>query len=259
MHPIRPLLTVALLATCAQAAAEPVANQRAKLEADYQADVAVCKELTKSETPACLKEALAAKKAAYAQAWAKRDPASQSRTYSGDLNANKPKIEKDYQADAAFCKELAKADAATCQREALARKKLAIKSVMAAPKASVPASAKTSKATCPSCGVVTGIREVEKPGEGSLLGQIGGGVVGGALGNQIGGGKGRTVATIAGVVGGALVGNEIEKRVKTSRYHEVSFRLESGEEKTIAFDSAQHGFHGGDKIRFENNQLSHRQ
>jgi len=39
-----------------------------------------------------------------------------------------------------------------------------------------------------------------------------GAVVGGLLGSQVGGGKGRTLATIAGVVGGGYLGNEIAKR-----------------------------------------------
>jgi uncharacterized protein YcfJ len=39
-----------------------------------------------------------------------------------------------------------------------------------------------------------------------------GAVVGGLLGNQIGGGNGKTLATIAGAVGGGYVGNEIAKR-----------------------------------------------
>ena len=39
-----------------------------------------------------------------------------------------------------------------------------------------------------------------------------GAVVGGLLGNQIGGGNGKTLATIAGAVGGGYIGNEIAKR-----------------------------------------------
>ena len=39
-----------------------------------------------------------------------------------------------------------------------------------------------------------------------------GAVVGGLLGNQVGGGNGKTLATIAGAVGGCYVGNEIAKR-----------------------------------------------
>jgi uncharacterized protein YcfJ len=39
-----------------------------------------------------------------------------------------------------------------------------------------------------------------------------GAVVGGLIGSQVGGGNGRTLATIAGAVGGGYVGNEIAKR-----------------------------------------------
>jgi uncharacterized protein YcfJ len=39
-----------------------------------------------------------------------------------------------------------------------------------------------------------------------------GAVVGGLLGNQVGGGTGKTLATVAGAVGGGYVGNEIAKR-----------------------------------------------
>ena len=39
-----------------------------------------------------------------------------------------------------------------------------------------------------------------------------GAVVGGLLGNQVGGGNGKTLATIAGAVGGGYLGNEIAKR-----------------------------------------------
>ncbi|MBK4735917.1 glycine zipper 2TM domain-containing protein [Noviherbaspirillum pedocola] len=39
-----------------------------------------------------------------------------------------------------------------------------------------------------------------------------GAVVGGLLGSQVGGGNGKTLATIAGAVGGGYVGNEVAKR-----------------------------------------------
>ncbi|MBK4733001.1 glycine zipper 2TM domain-containing protein [Noviherbaspirillum pedocola] len=39
-----------------------------------------------------------------------------------------------------------------------------------------------------------------------------GAVVGGLLGSQVGGGTGKTLATIAGAVGGGYVGNEVAKR-----------------------------------------------
>lgn len=39
-----------------------------------------------------------------------------------------------------------------------------------------------------------------------------GAVIGGLLGSQVGGGSGRTIATIAGAVGGGYLGNEVAKR-----------------------------------------------
>ena len=38
-----------------------------------------------------------------------------------------------------------------------------------------------------------------------------GAVVGGLLGNQVGGGRGKTLATVAGAVGGGYAGHQIEK------------------------------------------------
>lgn len=39
-----------------------------------------------------------------------------------------------------------------------------------------------------------------------------GAVIGGLLGNQVGGGTGKTLATIAGAVGGGYIGNEVAKK-----------------------------------------------
>lgn len=39
-----------------------------------------------------------------------------------------------------------------------------------------------------------------------------GAVIGGLIGNQIGGGNGKTLATVAGVIGGGMIGNEIANR-----------------------------------------------
>lgn len=43
-----------------------------------------------------------------------------------------------------------------------------------------------------------------------VLGTVGGGLVGGVLGHQIGGGTGKKLATVAGAVGGALAGRKIQ-------------------------------------------------
>jgi uncharacterized protein YcfJ len=49
-------------------------------------------------------------------------------------------------------------------------------------------------------------------GGGSPAATIIGGILGAALGNQVGGGSGRTIATAAGAVVGAVVGNQTSQR-----------------------------------------------
>lgn len=51
---------------------------------------------------------------------------------------------------------------------------------------------------------------VTRPGQKSGAGALMGTIAGGAVGNAIGEGNGRTAATILGVVGGALLGNNLE-------------------------------------------------
>lgn len=51
---------------------------------------------------------------------------------------------------------------------------------------------------------------VTVPGQKSGAGALMGGIAGGALGNAVGNGSGRALATMIGIVGGAVVGNNIE-------------------------------------------------
>lgn len=48
----------------------------------------------------------------------------------------------------------------------------------------------------------------------NYLGIGAGAVIGGLLGNQVGGGRGKALATIAGAVGGGMVGNEVQKQAQ---------------------------------------------
>jgi outer membrane lipoprotein SlyB len=85
---------------------------------------------------------------------------------------------------------------------------------------------------------------------GTVLGGIGGGVVG----HQIGGGRGNTAATIAGAIGGAVVGNEIEnKRVQASRYR-ITVRLDSGSSLVVE-DTRDVNLRVGDRVRVEDNRI----
>ncbi|MGH8445851.1 MAG: glycine zipper 2TM domain-containing protein [Solimonas sp.] len=59
-------------------------------------------------------------------------------------------------------------------------------------------------------------------GTNAVVGTVLGGAAGGVLGHQIGGGHGKDVATAAGAVGGAYVGNKVAKDKFPDQ--EVSYR-----------------------------------
>lgn len=91
----------------------------------------------------------------------------------------------------------------------------------------------TRAAICNVCGTVQSVQEVKEKGEGSGLGAIGGAVVGGLLGNQVGGGNGKKVMTVVGAVGGGLAGHEAEKHVRATTAYDVQVRMEDGSVRTF--------------------------
>lgn len=108
---------------------------------------------------------------------------------------------------------------------------------------------------CDNCGVVEAINLVEVKGEGTYLGKIAGGLAGIVVGNQIGDGNTRTVARVAGAAGGAYAGNEIEKRMKTTKHYEVVVRLENGGTQTITFET-QPPLAVGAKVKVDGGNLT---
>ena len=101
---------------------------------------------------------------------------------------------------------------------------------------------------CLNCGVVETTREIINRGDGSGLGAAGGAVVGGLLGNQVGGGHGKEAMTVVGAIGGAFAGNQIEKQVKATRSFETLIRMNDGSSRTIA-QAAQPEWRSGDQVR----------
>lgn len=70
------------------------------------------------------------------------------------------------------------------------------------------------------------------------VGAIAGGVVGGVLGNQVGGGSGKKLATVAGVLGGAILGHDIEQRNAQPRdAYQIGVRMNNGAYRTITQES----------------------
>ena len=81
---------------------------------------------------------------------------------------------------------------------------------------------------CDSCGKVQSVKQEKRKGEGGAVGIVGGAVVGGLLGNQIGKGTGKTVATVGGAVAGGFVGNEVQKNVTSKTVWVTSVKLKDG-------------------------------
>ena len=106
-------------------------------------------------------------------------------------------------------------------------------------------------ARCAECGVVQSVHEVDAKGAGSGLGAVGGAVVGGVLGHQVGHGDGNTIATVIGAVGGGLAGNEIEKRVKTTKSFEITVHMDDGSSRVFTEASAT-SWRAGDKVKVVN-------
>lgn len=118
----------------------------------------------------------------------------------------------------------------------------------------VAQAAPPSAPLCGNCGVVEAINVVDVKGDGSYLGMIGGGLAGAVLGNQVGSGSTKTIARVLGAAGGAYAGNEIEKRVKTSKHYEVVVRLNNGGTQMVSFP-APPAFTVGSRVRVENGTL----
>lgn len=114
--------------------------------------------------------------------------------------------------------------------------------------ASAPAARPAPPRICANCGSVEAVNVIEQKGEGSGLGAVAGGVAGALLGNQIGGGSGRKIATVAGAAGGAYAGHQIEKHVKSTKRYDVIVRMEDGSIRTFPYDS-EPAFRPGAKVK----------
>jgi outer membrane lipoprotein SlyB len=90
-----------------------------------------------------------------------------------------------------------------------------------------------AKPVCANCGTVERVTQVERDGAASGVGVVAGGVLGAAVGNQVGGGDGKTLATILGAVGGGMAGNAVEKKMKKVIHYEVIVRMEDGSTRTV--------------------------
>jgi outer membrane lipoprotein SlyB len=108
---------------------------------------------------------------------------------------------------------------------------------------------------CDGCGKVQTVKEEKRKGEGGAAGVVGGAVVGGLLGNQIGKGTGKTVATVGGAVAGGFVGNEVQKNVTSKTVWVTSVKLKDGTVRKFE-QEAKPAWHSGSVVKVSGNSLA---
>ena len=99
---------------------------------------------------------------------------------------------------------------------------------------------------CGNCGTVENVTAIKRQGKvngvevGNTtigLGTVAGGLLGGVLGNQVGGGNGKTAMTVIGAAGGAFAGNKIEQNMKSVTVYDVRVRMDDGSYRTLEVGS----------------------
>ena len=104
-------------------------------------------------------------------------------------------------------------------------------------------------------GVVDRIEVIKKSDTNNIAGTIIGGIAGGLLGHQVGGGSGQTAATILGGVGGAVAGSQVQQRTRgPNETFRVTIRFENGATETIKQDDINE-LRTGDRVRIDGGRI----
>ncbi len=101
---------------------------------------------------------------------------------------------------------------------------------------------------CRDCGTVESVRQEKRKGEGGAVGIVGGAVIGGLIGNQIGKGGGRALATAGGAVAGGYVGNEVQKNANATTVWVTDVRMQDGSWRKFE-QASQPRWHSGTVVR----------
>jgi outer membrane lipoprotein SlyB len=103
---------------------------------------------------------------------------------------------------------------------------------------------------CGDCAVVVSIREVRAIANHDPVGAVIGAVLGAVLGDQVREGDGveRRIARVAGALGGAVVGHEIDRSQRRRVQYDVELRRPDGSRVTRRHDTLP-PFKVGDTVR----------
>lgn len=116
------------------------------------------------------------------------------------------------------------------------------------------ASPLAAQASCGDCGTIKKI-ESYTGHRSTTGGMVAGAVIGGLVGHQVGGGDGKTLATVAGAAGGAYAGKKIAENSEKTMYR-VTVRMEDGHYETVNQSSVK-GLKVGSSVRIRNGKAVH--
>lgn len=99
-------------------------------------------------------------------------------------------------------------------------------------------------------GTVTHVRpiKIKSDDSTSTIGALGGAIIGGFLGNTVGGGTGRSLATAGGAIIGGLAGQGTEAALNTSNGVELEIRKDSGESIVVVQKQSVSQFKVGQRV-----------
>ncbi|PHM28563.1 glycine zipper 2TM domain-containing protein [Xenorhabdus budapestensis] len=102
-------------------------------------------------------------------------------------------------------------------------------------------------------GTILSVRPVTikggQAGDPNVLGLIGGAVLGGLLGNTIGGGSGQKLATATGAIAGGMAGQGIEGVLDKTKGVELEIRTDSGRNIVVVQKLDQVVFNKGQRVK----------
>ncbi|GAB2604451.1 hypothetical protein GCM10027034_41970 [Ramlibacter solisilvae] len=118
----------------------------------------------------------------------------------------------------------------------------------------VPPGIAKKLASCQDCGTVQDVHPERRKGEGGAVGIVGGAVVGGLLGNQVGKGNGKTLATAAGAVAGGYAGNEVQKAATSKDVWVTKVKMKDGTVRNFE-QEAKPAWKAGTVVKFTSKGL----
>jgi len=93
--------------------------------------------------------------------------------------------------------------------------------------------------------------ESRPSGGGAVLGAV----IGGVIGHQVGKGTGRDLATGAGVIGGAMAGNSVEKRNgRDTDIYRITVKFKNGSRQQFDYEEIN-DLRVGDRVKVEGGQI----